>query len=109
MLPQRTQDIIPQYGLSFHKPSTLWPPPPDHVTARVHKRLRERVREAVRPKDKDKDASDAAAAAGAVATTSAPSGSCAGFVHWRDDVELGGSRGIIRVKLEMAPCRLAVL
>ena len=60
MLSQRTQDIIPQYGLSFHKPSTLWPPPPDHVTARVHKRLRERVREAVRPKDKDKDGEDSA-------------------------------------------------
>ncbi|KAI1785206.1 alpha/beta-hydrolase [Ganoderma leucocontextum] len=47
-------DIIPQFGLSFHKPSTLWPPPPDHVTKRVHQGLRERVRQAVRFKGKDK-------------------------------------------------------
>ncbi|TBU41951.1 alpha/beta-hydrolase [Dichomitus squalens] len=53
-------DIIPPYGLSFHKPSTLWPPPPDHVTTRVHQGLRVRVREAVRPKDKGKEDSDEA-------------------------------------------------
>ena len=52
---------MPQYGLSFHKSSALWPPPPGHLAARVHKRLRERVREAVPPKDKG--ASDAAEAA----------------------------------------------
>ncbi|PIL33424.1 hypothetical protein GSI_04046 [Ganoderma sinense ZZ0214-1] len=52
-------DIIPQFGLSFHKPSTLWPPPPDHLTTQVHQGLRQRVREAIRPRDKgtakDKD------------------------------------------------------
>ncbi|KAI0753082.1 hypothetical protein C8Q80DRAFT_1097008 [Daedaleopsis nitida] len=46
-------DIIPQYGLSFHKPSTLWPPPPDEVTKTVHHTLRQRIREVVRPKTKD--------------------------------------------------------
>ena len=49
------QDIIPQFGLSFHKPSTLWPPPPDHVTKQVHQGLRQRVREAIRPKEKGAD------------------------------------------------------
>lgn len=48
-----SQDIIPKYGLSFHKPSTLWPPPPDDITTRVHQGLRQRIREAIRPKTKD--------------------------------------------------------
>ncbi|KAI0359652.1 alpha/beta-hydrolase [Trametes cingulata] len=46
-------DIIPPYGLSFHKPSTLWPPPPDDLTLQVHQGLRSRIREAIRPKSKD--------------------------------------------------------
>ncbi|KAI0332971.1 alpha/beta-hydrolase [Cubamyces sp. BRFM 1775] len=46
-------DIIPQYGLSFHKPSTLWPPPPDDLTTEVHQGLRSRIRDAIRPKSKD--------------------------------------------------------
>ncbi|KAI0645263.1 alpha/beta-hydrolase [Trametes meyenii] len=46
-------DIIPPYGLSFHKPSTLWPPPPDDVTLQVHQGLRARIRDAIRPKSKE--------------------------------------------------------
>ncbi|RPD68091.1 alpha/beta-hydrolase [Lentinus tigrinus ALCF2SS1-7] len=46
-------DIIPKYGLSLHKPSTLWPPPPDDLTTRVHQGLRQRIREAVRHRTKD--------------------------------------------------------
>ncbi|EPQ55203.1 lipase/ esterase, partial [Gloeophyllum trabeum ATCC 11539] len=37
-------DVMPKYGLSFHKPSTLWPPPPEDVTNRVHETLRSRIR-----------------------------------------------------------------
>ncbi|KAI9062340.1 alpha/beta-hydrolase [Trametes sanguinea] len=46
-------DIIPPYGLSFHKPSTLWPPPPDDLTKEVHQGLRSRIRDAIRPKPKE--------------------------------------------------------
>ncbi|KAL1941449.1 hypothetical protein VTO73DRAFT_7266 [Trametes versicolor] len=46
-------DIIPQYGLSFHKPSTLWPPPPDELTTQVRQGLRSRIRDAIRHKPKD--------------------------------------------------------
>ncbi|TFK50945.1 alpha/beta-hydrolase [Heliocybe sulcata] len=41
-------DVMPKYGLSFHKPSTLWPPPPEEVTNRVHETLRSRIRSVVR-------------------------------------------------------------
>ncbi|OBZ69937.1 AB hydrolase superfamily protein C4A8.06c [Grifola frondosa] len=45
-------DIIPPYGLSFHKPSTLWPPPPDELTTQVHEGIRSRIRQAMhRSKD----------------------------------------------------------
>ncbi|KDQ50918.1 hypothetical protein JAAARDRAFT_199615 [Jaapia argillacea MUCL 33604] len=40
-------DIIPPYGLSFHKPSTLWPPPSEEATNHIHNRLRTRIRQAV--------------------------------------------------------------
>ncbi|CDO75842.1 hypothetical protein BN946_scf184346.g3 [Trametes cinnabarina] len=46
-------DIIPPYGLSFHKPSTLWPPPPDDLTKEVHQTLRSRIRDALRSKPKE--------------------------------------------------------
>ncbi|TFK88448.1 alpha/beta-hydrolase [Polyporus arcularius HHB13444] len=46
-------DIIPKYGLSFHKPSTLWPPPPDDLTTRVRQGLRQRIRQVVHPRTKD--------------------------------------------------------
>lgn len=39
-------DVIPDCGLSFHKPSTLWPPPPEEVSNRVHASLRHRIRQA---------------------------------------------------------------
>jgi len=43
----RAQDVLPPYGLSFHKPSTLWPPPPNELTAEVQHSIRTRIREVV--------------------------------------------------------------
>ncbi|PCH35593.1 alpha/beta-hydrolase [Wolfiporia cocos MD-104 SS10] len=40
-------DVLPPYGLSFHKPSTLWPPPPKELAAEVQRGIRSRVREAL--------------------------------------------------------------
>ncbi|KAI0260171.1 hypothetical protein BC834DRAFT_973673 [Gloeopeniophorella convolvens] len=33
-------DVLPETGLSLHKPSGLWPPPSGEMTARVHEQLR---------------------------------------------------------------------
>ncbi|KAJ1305863.1 hypothetical protein OPQ81_010586 [Rhizoctonia solani] len=41
-------DIIPPYGLSLHKPSTLWPPPSDELTAELRGRMTRRLREVVK-------------------------------------------------------------
>lgn len=41
-------DVIPKYGLSMHKPSILWPPPPDELTERVHEGLRKRIKQVAR-------------------------------------------------------------
>ncbi|KAG9127908.1 hypothetical protein FRC07_007754 [Ceratobasidium sp. 392] len=48
VLTNTATDIIPPYGLSLHKPSTLWPPPSDEFTAQVHGKMTTRVREVVR-------------------------------------------------------------
>ncbi|PSR74943.1 hypothetical protein PHLCEN_2v9432 [Hermanssonia centrifuga] len=45
--PPAGGDVIPPYGLSFYKPSTLWPPPPDDLTSTVRETLRSRIRHAV--------------------------------------------------------------
>ena len=39
---------MPRYGLSLHKPSTLWPPPPDELTYKVRAGLRRRIKEFVK-------------------------------------------------------------
>ncbi|KXN87458.1 AB hydrolase superfamily protein C4A8.06c [Leucoagaricus sp. SymC.cos] len=39
-------DILPPTGLSFHKPSIVWPPPPHDVSVRVHASLRQKLRHA---------------------------------------------------------------
>lgn len=39
-------DVIPDCGLSFHRPSTLWPPPPEELSSRVHASLRHRIQKA---------------------------------------------------------------
>ncbi|KAF9012561.1 hypothetical protein BDQ17DRAFT_1297729 [Cyathus striatus] len=39
-------DVIPTHGLSFHKPSTLWPPPSPEESINVHQSLRRRIRQA---------------------------------------------------------------
>ncbi|KAL6305246.1 hypothetical protein BKA93DRAFT_825271 [Sparassis latifolia] len=40
-------DVIPQYGLSFHKPSTLWPSPPEEYSAEMES-MRSRILHALR-------------------------------------------------------------
>ncbi|OJA08539.1 hypothetical protein AZE42_02455, partial [Rhizopogon vesiculosus] len=47
-------DVIPLYGLSFHKPSPLWPPPSDEMTHKVHSKLRKRIHQMVRFEGKEK-------------------------------------------------------
>ncbi|KAI0067652.1 alpha/beta-hydrolase [Artomyces pyxidatus] len=42
-------DVIPSTGLVLHKPSSLWPPPPDEMTSHVRDRLRKSIREVLRP------------------------------------------------------------
>lgn len=42
------KDIIPKYGLALHKPSPLWPPPPDEITTRVQARLRSHIKDIFR-------------------------------------------------------------
>jgi hypothetical protein len=42
---------MPIYGLSLHKPSTLWPPPSYEMTSRVHASLRSRIRHTFRMED----------------------------------------------------------
>ncbi|KAJ3513986.1 hypothetical protein NLJ89_g2641 [Agrocybe chaxingu] len=44
-------DVIPESGLSFHKPSILWPPPSPEVSTRVHASLRFRIRQAFKMED----------------------------------------------------------
>ncbi|TFK44941.1 hypothetical protein BDQ12DRAFT_641990 [Crucibulum laeve] len=44
-------DVIPPFGLSFHKPSTLWPPPSPDISSRVHASLRNRIRQTFKMED----------------------------------------------------------
>lgn len=39
------QDVIPTLGLSFHKPSVLWPPPSHEISTSVHASIRHRIRQ----------------------------------------------------------------
>jgi acetyl esterase/lipase len=57
-------DVIQSWGLSFQKPSTLWPPPPQEMTNHVQSKLRTRIRQKLHidhfhrtadPKDISKD------------------------------------------------------
>ncbi|CAE6468262.1 unnamed protein product [Rhizoctonia solani] len=48
VLVNNATDIIPPYGLSLHKPSTLWPPPSDELTAELRGRMTRRLREVVK-------------------------------------------------------------
>lgn len=41
------QDIIPPYGLSLYRPSTLWPPPPEEMGSEVRRKLTTRIRTVV--------------------------------------------------------------
>lgn len=44
-------DIIAESGLSFHKPSPLWPPPSPEISNRVHASLRHRIRQTFKMRD----------------------------------------------------------
>ncbi|KAF8806587.1 alpha/beta-hydrolase [Phlegmacium glaucopus] len=44
-------DVIPDSGLSFHKPSLLWPPPSPEISSRVHASLRHRIRQVFKMED----------------------------------------------------------
>ncbi|KAG7091172.1 hypothetical protein E1B28_010224 [Marasmius oreades] len=46
-------DVIPPHGLSMHKPSTLWPPPPPEMTRGVHNGLRSRIRQTFKLEDRN--------------------------------------------------------
>ncbi|QRV97947.1 carbohydrate esterase family 10 protein [Ceratobasidium sp. AG-Ba] len=48
VLTNTATDIIPPYGLSLYKPSTLWPPPSEEFTADIHRRMTTRVQDVVR-------------------------------------------------------------
>ncbi|KAG8726661.1 hypothetical protein FRC11_014744, partial [Ceratobasidium sp. 423] len=48
VLTNTATDIIPPYGLSLHKPSTLWPPPSEELTAELRGRMTRRLREVVK-------------------------------------------------------------
>ncbi|KAG8932784.1 hypothetical protein FRC02_000553 [Tulasnella sp. 418] len=41
-------DIIPPYGLSVHKPSTLWPPPSRDETSQFRRTVSEKLKDAIR-------------------------------------------------------------
>ncbi|KAF9486039.1 alpha/beta-hydrolase [Pholiota conissans] len=44
-------DVIPESGLSFHKPSLLWPPPSEEISSRVHASIRFRIRQVFRSEE----------------------------------------------------------
>ncbi|CAE7140127.1 unnamed protein product [Rhizoctonia solani] len=48
VLVNTATDIIPPYGLSLHKPSTLWPPPSDELTAQLRGRMTKRLHQVVK-------------------------------------------------------------
>ncbi|KAG9312192.1 hypothetical protein JVU11DRAFT_7489 [Chiua virens] len=49
-----TTDVIPLYGLSFHKPSALWPPPSEEMTHRIRTSIRRKIRHIVRVTNRNK-------------------------------------------------------
>ncbi|KAI0034868.1 Alpha/Beta hydrolase protein [Vararia minispora EC-137] len=52
-------DVIPPTGLSIHKPSALWPPPPTDAAKQMRDGLRASVRRALRRTRPDADVPDA--------------------------------------------------
>jgi len=44
--------VIPATGLSLHKPSLLWPPPPNDIRNRVHSGLRQNISDALHRRSK---------------------------------------------------------
>ncbi|PPQ79997.1 hypothetical protein CVT26_004401 [Gymnopilus dilepis] len=68
-----TQDVIPESGLSFHKPSLLWPPPSEEVASRVQASLRFRIRQAFnKPEEPIHNAQEATVMPNAVTTPISP-------------------------------------
>jgi acetyl esterase/lipase len=46
------QDVIPDTGLSLHKPSPLWPPPSNDISDKVHNGLRKSITDILYPRSK---------------------------------------------------------
>ena len=44
--------MIPATGLSLHKPSPLWPPPPNDISSRVHSGLRKNITDVLHRRSK---------------------------------------------------------
>ena len=67
------QDVIPESGLSFHKPSLLWPPPSEEVASRVQASLRFRIRQAFnKPEEPIHNVQEATVVPNAVTTPISP-------------------------------------
>lgn len=48
-----SQDVIPTTGLCLHKPSPLWPPPPNEISNKVHSGLRRSITDVLYRRSKD--------------------------------------------------------
>jgi hypothetical protein len=46
--------VIPATGLSLHKPSPLWPPPPNDISNRVHSGLRKNITDVLHRRSKSR-------------------------------------------------------
>jgi acetyl esterase/lipase len=46
--------VIPVTGLSLHKPSPLWPPPPNDISNRVHSGLRKNITDVLHRRSKSR-------------------------------------------------------
>ncbi|KAJ7099552.1 hypothetical protein B0H15DRAFT_820712 [Mycena belliarum] len=70
-------DVIPEYGLSLHKPSSLWPPPSEAMSRRVHASLRTWIRKTLnhdspRPQSPPSNPADASTSTTSSAVPAAP-------------------------------------
>ncbi|KAJ6589896.1 hypothetical protein DFH09DRAFT_976385 [Mycena vulgaris] len=62
-------DVIPDYGLSFHKPSSLWPPPSEAMSRRVHASLRTWIRNTFNHQDNSRPSTSPSASASTTTLT----------------------------------------
>lgn len=59
-------DVFPPYGLSFQKPSPLWPPPSHEATRKAHTRLRQRIRQMLHLNGKGDKSDDVTSITGSI-------------------------------------------